>query len=155
MYRGLLLAALVLLAGGALASDDGTRVDVDNGFSAQRESILKELGDGETYSEIGTADREKVNAALSRIAAALDRAGGVANLDEQQKVAVFNDQELVNNILTKAGEDSRLVCKRVKKTGSHMTSNQCMTVAARNRAREQSQDMLRDSPPRQMPKEGF
>ena len=155
MYRGVLLSALLLLAGSATASDTGTRVDVDNGFQAQRDTILKELGDGETYSEIETADREQVKAALSRISAALDRSGGVAQLDEQQKVEVFNDQELVNNILTKAGENSRLVCKRVKKTGSHMSSNQCMTVAARNRAMEHAQDQFRRTPAHQLPKEGF
>ncbi|WP_027079169.1 hypothetical protein [Luteimonas mephitis] len=155
MHRGILIAALMLFAGSAMAADTGTRVDVDNGFTAQRDNILKELGDGETYSEIDAADREKVKAALARITTTLDQAGGVDQLGEPQKVAVFNDQELVNNILTKAGENSRLVCKRVKKTGSHMSSNQCMTVAARNRAQEESQEMLRRSPPRQMPKEGF
>lgn len=155
MFRGILIAACMLVAGSAAAADTGTRVDVDNGFASQRDGILKELGDGKTYSEIAAADRETVKAALARIAATLDQAGGVDQLKEQQKVDVFNDQELVNNILTKAGEDSRLVCKRVRKTGSHMSSNQCMTVAARNRAAEESQDMLRRSPPRQMPKEGF
>jgi hypothetical protein len=155
MYRGGLLAALVLLAGSAAAADTGTRVEVDNGFMAQRDNILRELGDGKTYSEIDAGDREKVKAALARIATALDRSGGVDQLKEQQKVEVFNDQELVNNILTKAGEDSRLVCKRVKKTGSHMTSNQCMTVAARSRAMEHAQEELRRTPAHQIPKEGF
>src|SRR3546814_1768255 len=48
-----------------------------------------------------------------------------------------------------------LVCKRVKKTGSHMSSNQCMTVAARDRAREHAQDTLRSTPPRSLPREGM
>jgi hypothetical protein len=155
MYRGGLLAALVLLAGSAAAADTGTRVEVDNGFMAQRDNILRELGDGKTYSEIDAGDREKVKAALARIATALDRSGGVDQLKEQQKVEVFNDQELVNSILSKAGEDSRLVCKRVRKTGSHMTSNQCMTVAARSRAMEHAQEELRRTPAHQIPKEGF
>ena len=155
MFRGILIAAFMLLAGSAAAADTGTRLDLDDGFASQRDGILKELGDGKTYSEIEATDREKVKAALARIATVLDQAGGVDQFTEQQKVDVFNDQELVNNILTKAGEDSRLVCKRVKKTGSHMTSNQCMTVAARNRAMEHAQDELRRTPAHQLPKEGF
>ncbi len=155
MYRGLTLAALVLVAGSVLANDRGTRVDVGEGFAAQRTQILQELGDGETYSEIGPQDREKVQAALARIMTALDRAGGVDQLNDAGKLAVFNDQELVNNILTRAGDDSRLVCKRVRKTGSHMTSNQCMTVAARKRATEHAQDTLRHTPPHQLLKEGM
>ncbi|MFC3716769.1 hypothetical protein ACFONC_11470 [Luteimonas soli] len=149
------LALLVLIAGTTMASERGTRVDVEEQFAEQRAQILEELGDGETFSEIENADREKVKSALARISTALDQSGGVAQLSEEQKVAVFNDQELVNNILTEAGENSRLVCKRVKKTGSHMSSNQCMTVAARNRARENAQDQLRSTPPRQLLKEGM
>ncbi|MDN5781732.1 MAG: hypothetical protein L0H23_06885 [Luteimonas sp.] len=150
MNRSMTLALLVLFAGATMANERGTRVNVDEAFAAQRTQILEELGDGETYSEIKPADREKVQAALARISGALDQSGGVAQLDEQQKVSVFNDQELVNNILTEAGENSRLVCKRVKKTGSHMSSNQCMTVGARNRAAEHAQDELRRTPPRQL-----
>src|SRR3546814_12843539 len=71
------------------------------------------------------------------------------------KVAVFTDQELINNILTEAGENSRLVCKRVKRTGSHMSSNQCMTVAARDRAREHAQEQLRHHTPRSLPRAGL
>src|SRR3546814_1028880 len=93
--------------------------------------------------------------ALARISATLEQSGGVARLGEEQKVAVFNDQELINNILTEAGENSRLVCKRVKRTGSHMSSNQCMTVAARDRAREHAQEQIRNTPPRSLPREGM
>lgn len=155
MYRGMTLALLVLIAGTTMASERGTRVDVDEQFAAQRAQILEELGDGETYSEIKPAEREKVKSALARISAALAQSGGAAELGEEQKVAVFNDQELVNNILTAAGENSRLVCKRVKKTGSHMSSNQCMTVAARDRAREHAQEQLRNTPPHQLKDPGL
>ena|SRR5690606_3014173 len=155
MYRAMMLAALALVAGGAIASDEAARVDVGEGFAAQRAQILDELGDGETYSEITSKDRAEVQAALARITTALDNAGGVDRLTESGKVEVFNDQELVNNILTRAGDDSRLVCKRVRKTGSHMTSNQCMTVAARKRATEHAQETLRRTPSPSLRQEGM
>src|SRR3546814_2050172 len=66
MYRGMTLALLVLIAGTTMASERGTRVDVEEQFAAQRTQILEELGDGETYSEIKNADREKVKSALAR-----------------------------------------------------------------------------------------
>src|SRR3546814_2207868 len=155
MYRGMTLALLVLIAGTTMASERGTRVDVEEQFAAQRTQILEELGDGETYSEIKNADREKVKSALARISATLEQSGGVARLGEEQKVAVFNDQELINNILTEAGENSRLVCKRVKRTGSHMSSNQCMTVAAPDRAREHAQEQVRNTPTRSLPRQAM
>jgi len=155
MYKVVAFALLATVTGATMANDRGVRIDVGKDFSEQRALILKELGDGETYSEISTDDRRKVEAALARISATLDRAGGADELGESQKVEVFNDQELVNNILTRAGEDSRLVCKRVRKTGSHMTSNQCMTVAARKRAMEHAQDQLRRTPTHSLPQEGL
>lgn len=70
----------------------------------------------ETCREIDEEDRATVRAALQRILTALATAGdSVDNLPQAQKAAVFNDQELANNILTKAGEDSRLICRQKRK----------------------------------------
>lgn len=150
MYKGILLAFVVLFAGVASAQDRDARVDVNGGFAVQQQKIMAALDDGKSYSEIGKADREKVVAALSRIGMTLRHAGSVENLSPDQKVAVFNDQELANAILTKAGEDSRLICKREMATGSHRTTTQCLTVAERNRARERARQDLGKMPPHQM-----
>src|SRR5690606_2828204 len=90
MYRGMTLALLVLFAGTTMASERGTRVDVEQQFAEQRAQILEELGDGETFSEIEAADREKVKAALARISTTLTQSGGIAGLNEQEKLDVFN-----------------------------------------------------------------
>lgn len=146
MYKGILLAFVVLFAGVASAQDRDARVDVNGGFAVQQQKIMAALDDGKSYSEIGKAEREKVVAALARIGTALQHAGSVENLSKEQKVAVFNDQELANAILTRAGEDSRLVCKRTMATGTHRTTTQCMTVAESNRLRERSQEEFRHLP---------
>lgn len=146
MYKTLLFAFLILFAGATAAEDRDTRVDVNGEFAMQRQKIVTALDDGKSYSEITQADREKVLAALARIGTALQHAGGVEDLSKDQRVAVFNDQELVNAILTRSGEDSRLVCKRTMATGSHRTTTQCMTVAEANRLRERSQEEFRHLP---------
>src|SRR3546814_7420327 len=104
-------------------------------------SIREAMDDG-TYGEIGPADRREVLAALARIRTALGPSGDASRLNERRKLRVFNDQELINNILTSADEDSRLVCRREKKTGTHMASNQCMTVAERQRAADHARETL-------------
>ncbi len=148
MYKGILLAFVVLFAGAAWAQDRDAQVDVNGGFAAQQQKIMTALADGKSYSEIRHEDKEKVVAALSRIGTALQQAGGVDGLDKEQKVAVFNDQELANAILTRAGEDSRLICKREMATGSHRATTQCLTVAESSRARERAQqDLRRMQPP--------
>ncbi|RYZ72538.1 MAG: hypothetical protein EOP91_07880 [Lysobacteraceae bacterium] len=131
-----------------------TAVDVTASFAEQYKVIEADLADGETYSEISQKDREVVRGALQRISTALAQAGGIGAMSATEKAAVFNDQEVANNILTRAGADSLLVCKREKKVGSHRTTTQCATVAERRRAAEQSEKALRENQRIQMPASG-
>ena len=128
----------------ARKSSSKPSVDVEASFAEQRKLIEADLADGETYAEIGAKDRELVRAALERISDALAASGGVTRLSETEKAAVINDQELVNNILTRAGDDSRLVCVREKKVGSNRVTTQCSTVAQRRRASEETRQALQD-----------
>lgn len=133
-------AAMVSASGG---SDSPQRLNVSGSFEEQKEKILIDLADGKTYSEISQQDRRDVRDALNRIGDSLQRTNGVDQLSAADKVKVFNDQELVNTILTRAGEDSREVCTREKRVGSHRATTQCYTVAERRRMREESQAELR------------
>lgn len=147
MLRGIVFAGLLLVASGAMAGDGEAGQDASSsGFESQRISIQKALDDGETYGEISSTERREVLAALARIQKALGPTGDAGRLSERQKLQVFNDQELINNILTRADKDNRLVCRREKKTGTHMASNQCLTVAERERAAEHARDTLTRTP---------
>lgn len=152
MYKlilgGLFLIAAASPANAMMASTSKTgassdALNVTGSFADQRQAIEKKLADGKTYSEIGANERSLVKDALARISSALESGGGIEALSETQKAAVFNDQETINNILTKAGEDSRLVCERVEKLGSHRKTTVCLTVAERRRVRESSENTLR------------
>lgn len=150
----LILGGLFLFAVGCPASAMTASASVSDGksgalvvtgaFAEQRQAIEKKLADGKTYSEISPNQRSLVRDALARITMVLDSAGGVDALSEVQKKDVFNDQETINNILTKAGEDSRLICDRVAPVGSHRKVTTCLTVAERRRARESSGGALRN-----------
>lgn len=146
MYRFAFFMLLSLAASPAFAATkkSAAALDLNASFAQQKEKIERELGDGETYAEISSKDRATVREALNRIASKLDMAGSVESLTHQQKADVFNDQEQVNSILTKASEDSRLVCRREKKVGSHREITECMTVAERRRAYENAQKTMRD-----------
>ena len=147
--RKLLLVSVMLLAvpaaeasmSAASGADTAARgqLNVSVPFEKQKEKILADLAEGKVYAEISQTDRIEVRNALNRIGDSLQRAGGVDQLSSDDKVKVINDQELVNTILTRAGEDSRLVCTREKKVGSHRVTTQCQTVAQRRRMREESQ----------------
>ena len=153
MYRlilgGLILAATACPTGAAMAtttakSEKASVLDVAIPFAEQRHAIEKKLADGKTYGEISSNDRSKVREALSRMSDTFGPVDSVAALTEDQKARIFSDQELVNTILTKAHEESRMVCERIEKVGTHRTTTQCLTVAERRRLRELSQDRVQN-----------
>ena len=69
---------------------------------------------------------------------------GSTELSADEQVTVFNDQEVVNTVLTSAKDDSRMVCQRVRAVGSNMVTSQCMTVAQRREMRRNSERNMND-----------
>lgn len=154
MQKFLLLSLLFgapLLAHAKIDSDAARKADavqalnVESSFHEQRQRILTDLETGEKYSEISQQDQRDVRSALDRIALEIDSAGSIGALGSDRRLRVFNDQELINTILTRAGEDSRLVCKREKSVSTRLPSTQCLTVAQRRKLREEAQDHMRKS----------
>lgn len=105
-------------------------------FADTRGDIEDAIRKTDRYSELTLTQREKLQEALDRMEAILAGVESVDALEEAQKTQLFNDQELVNSMLTEAAEDSRLICKREKRVGSHRYTNSCITVAERRRLRD-------------------
>ncbi len=117
-------------------------LDVDKPFKPQAARVRTDLAAGEKYSEISQDERAKVSAALDRLEAVFEVQPNAQALQPEQLASVRNDQELVTRILTKASEDSRLICRRERATGSQMSTKQCMTAAQRRRQTTVSQDEI-------------
>jgi len=142
----LLALAALLLAGRALAGSGANHLlDVREAPIKQVARIHQDLTDGTSYAEIGMEQKSQVQAALLRISSAFERYPDLGKMPAAEKVAVFNDQEAINTILTKAGEDSRVICRRETSIGSHMSSNNCMTVAERKRISDRHKRDLADA----------
>lgn len=141
----LLAFALAMLAADpARASDGEPGIEFDPAtFAEQKRRLVRSL-DSKEYFEISDGNRQKVVDALDRMEGHLAGIRSVEELEESRRIAVFNDQELVNALLTGAREDSRLVCKREKRVGSNMPTTLCMTVAQRREAQETAQRGLRN-----------
>ncbi|WMJ70294.1 hypothetical protein [Stenotrophomonas sp. 24(2023)] len=105
----------------------------------QIERIEIALNDGETYSELSQDGRGRVREALSRLRGTAERFPNRDAMPESARTELFNDQQVVNMVLTQAREDSRLICRREKALGSHMATTQCMTVAERARQKDKAQ----------------
>lgn len=139
------LSATVLLSGVlAIASAHADMPDVTTSeFMAQRQKIEAELSDGKTYNEITPEQRREVRESLSIMANRFQGKTSTAELSQDERVEVYNLQQRVNSILTQARDDSRLVCERTQRTGSHRVTTNCMSVAERRRERESSQELVR------------
>lgn len=133
---------VLLLAICACSSASAAVIDAEKPFKPQATQVRSDLEEGDKYSEISQEERAKVFAALDRMDRALDAQPDVRALQPDQQAAVRNDQELVTRILIRAGEDSRLICRRERATGSQMSTKQCMTAAERRRQTTVSQDQI-------------
>jgi len=153
MYGNALLVVLAMFSvSSAYAGQEKSKMPLQEGvpFSEQRDRIRADLRGGETYAEITAEDRSAVLAALERIDQKLMNKTGPV-LSESDKLVVFNDQELVNSLLVRAREDSRLICRRERPVGSNRPQNICISVAQRREARENARDLMHNQVPSQVP----
>lgn len=107
-------------------------------------AILNQLNNSETYAEITPEKRSRALILVSEIATIIDRDGPIDAMSPQLRIGVFNRQEEVNQILAQAADDSRVVCRRERPTGSKLPVNKCLTVAERRKEREGGRQYLRD-----------
>ncbi|MET4681398.1 hypothetical protein [Stenotrophomonas rhizophila] len=136
-------AALALAMGSAAAAPKNKEIfEPGKPLAEQLTKIEADLGDGETYSEITVDQRSQVREALGRMRGMLERSGSEGALSAANRTELFNDQQVVNGVLTRAREDSRLICKRERIVGSNMPQTQCMTVAQRERIKNSSQNNM-------------
>ncbi len=102
--------------------------------------ILKDIKDDIMYNEIAYKDVKLVKQALVLMSSTLEGIDDVSELTEDQRAGLFNNQGLVNTILTMAENDSRMVCRRRGTLGTHFKTTTCETI--RDRRERQEADRL-------------
>lgn len=126
------------------ATEDAlVQLDVKESVADQLFRVERALH-SDQYGEIGLDDKSKVSAAIGRIRTNMGDRETVEQANPLARNDIFNDQELINNILSRAHADSRMVCRRERLTGSNRQTQVCMTVAQRRQAMEDSRDALRN-----------
>jgi DNA-binding transcriptional ArsR family regulator len=137
------------LFGSSLVQADSAphQVSLDHSFAGQRLAILAALDDGEVYKELSSEDRSRVMEHLQQISEALEGAEMFRTLSPARQTVVINSQDLVNQLLTKAADDSRLVCVHQHRLGTRIREAVCMTKGERDRitrdTRRDAEDRLR------------
>lgn len=140
-YTVLFLALLAAGSAWAKSSEESVRLNATEPAAAQLERLEAALR-SDSYSEMTLEDKNTVQQAIGRIRLKMEGHTQFDELNPQARTAVFNDQEVVNTVLTRAKEDSRMVCRRERVTGSNMQQSTCRTVAQRRRDTEDSRRLL-------------
>ena len=146
--KSLALTVMLLMAGAAGAADtkpgsqekEVLRVASPSDFTASRALIEQAVRESEQYRDLQDRDRAELFKTLDRMQATLASVTSVDQLDDKTRTQLYNDQEMINNVLTQVRDDSRMICKREKKVGSHRITNICITAGERRRQRDLQQE---------------
>ena len=142
-----MLLLLLLLAAAAGAAEppkeaprETLRVASPAEFAESRALIEQAVRESDQYRDMQDEDRRQLTKALDRMQATLASIASVQELDDRTRTQLYNDQELINTVLTQVRDDSRMICKREKKVGTHRITNICVTAGERRRQRERIKD---------------
>lgn len=91
------------------------------------------------YAEMSVHDRNQLLSKQESVLTLIEGKESVEELERGERMLVFNELESIKAIL-KSTEREKIVCESVKKTGSHMRTRECRSVAERRGDREDAVD---------------
>ena len=131
-----ILPAIAVLLLPLTALGETAKLSALDQFEQQKATILQDIKDDTVYSEISHKDANIVRDALNRMSENLQGVADLSEMTVDQRAALYNDQELVNTVLTMAENDSRMVCRRRGRLGTNFKTTICETVAERRERQE-------------------
>lgn len=145
--RTIITIAVVLFAAFNLVSakenykESAFNADTKDKFESVSASVRKELEKGGRYEYVKPEERRQIEQKLTDMGAAFNESGSVQTMKEDTKIKLFNDQEVINSILTKRDKD-RVICTNQAPLGSHIPVTSCHTYGQEEDARRGTRDQL-------------
>jgi len=145
--KTIIAVAVALAAAFNLASakenykENAFNADTRDKFESVSSNVRKELEEGGRYEYVKPEERRQIEQKLTDMAAAFNESGSVQTMKEDTKIKLFNDQEVVNSILTKRDRD-RVICKKNAPIGSHIPVTSCHTYGQEEDARRGSRNEM-------------
>ncbi|HEX7111159.1 MAG TPA: hypothetical protein VF216_01855 [Mizugakiibacter sp.] len=149
-----LLAALYV--GSAIAADKVdvvTKGDTKDNFEAVAAAVRKQMAPGGYYQYVQDDERKTVEGRLGDMRTLFDRRSTVDQMTAEEKAQLANDQEAINAILAKR-DSRRIICERVRPTGSNIPRRVCRTYGELENERlgvQRTMQDLRNSPQLKVP----
>jgi hypothetical protein len=110
-------------------------------FADVVQSVQREMAHGGKYEFVPPKERAQIDTSFADMTKLFDEYGSVSAMTQDAKVRLFNDQEVVNSILTKRDRD-RVICTNQAPIGSHIPVTSCHTYAQEVEARDGTKRQL-------------
>jgi len=115
--------------------------DTKEKFVEVATDVRQEMQAGGRYEYVKADERKTIDQKFTEMEALFNENGSVQNMKQDTKVKLFNDQEVVNSILTHRDRD-RVICKNEAPVGSHIPVTSCHTYGQEEEAREGTHNQL-------------
>ena len=103
--------------------------------------VRNEMQVGGRYEFVKPQERVTIAAKLTEMDALFKENGAVAKMKPDQKIRLYNDQEVVNSILTQRDSD-RVICENRLPIGSHIPVTSCHTYGQAEEARKGTRKIM-------------
>jgi hypothetical protein len=107
-------------------TDVVVKADNKDDFAAVVAAVHQQMQPGGHYEFTSKKDREAIDTQFGDMQSLFDKYGTVAQMDQNSKVRLFNDQQNVNALLTHS-DSNRLVCEHIAPLGSNIPKTVCRT----------------------------
>jgi hypothetical protein len=146
----LVLVASLAWAGVACAAEKvnekrvaAEMADTPEKFEQLMTAVHQEMAEGGHYEFIRPDAKSQVDSDFAAMFTLMKKAGSVAQMNQDDKIQLFNHQEHVNGILTH-NDSNRLICERRPPMGTNIPVTTCKTVGEIEHERSKSQKYLDD-----------
>jgi len=139
------LGSMLVLQGGLAFADEAqktAKADTKEAFDLVAAAVKQEMTPGGRYEFVDGKNRDTLNQRLDDMQSLFNQYGSVNKMDQASKVRLYNDQELVDGILTK-NDSNREVCTREATLGSNIPHVTCRTYGQIRRDQNGTQSALR------------
>lgn len=123
---------------------EAVKADTSAQFAEVVAGVRAQMVPGGRYEFVDSVEKATIDGNLASMQELFEENGGlVANMNHEEKVALFNAQEAVNAILTRRDSD-RVICEHIKPIGSNIPKTTCHTYGQAEAARRQTIKQMKD-----------
>ena len=141
MKIGAFVLSLLLVSTAAMASVDRSVLLIDDIRTQQAEIRDDVEARKAPYDDLSASDRNELLQKQSRMLHLLEGKQSTNDLNEQQRVEVFNTLEWIESVANNSA-DERMVCERRPVLGSNRKERVCKTAAQWRQERDAARDIM-------------